>query len=284
MAIAVLAVVVGSLLVLYPIVSMMIDDATQSQVIDGYTEDVTGLDTSERDEMLAAARAYNQKLVNGNVVMTDPFDPDAQRASEEEYENALNVNGAGLMAYLDISKIDVHLPIYHGTSSEVLAIGVGHLEQTSLPVGGEGTHCVLSAHTGVSGKRLFTDLDQLETGDTFAVTVLDEQLTYQVYAVEIVEPDNTSSLAIEAGQDLVTLVTCTPRNVNSHRLLVHARRIPTPAAAETEVAPAAVDESPRWLLAALIAAAAIAVVAVVLGVRRARRARRRRAAAKHMRL
>jgi sortase A len=145
--------------------------------------------------------------------------------NDTEYTALLNWNGDGIMGYLEIPSIQVKLPIYHGTSEAVLSQGVGHLEQSSLPVGGTGTHAVLSGHTGLASKRLFTDLSQLQVGDSFSITVLDQRLTYQVDEINVVEPHETELLRIEEGQDYVTLLTCTPYGINSHRLLVRGVRI-----------------------------------------------------------
>lgn len=258
---------VGLCFIAYPFVATYVNQQHSSQVISGYTEDVRALSALQRDAMRTEAQAYNDRLLNGSVVMTDPFDSDATKPASDEYERTLNVDGAGLMAYLDVPAINVHLPIYHGTSDAELREGVGHLEQTSLPVGGAGTHCVLSAHSGLSEARLFTDLEELEVGDTFQVTTLDETLTYQVYAIEVVEPDDVSSLGIRAGEDLCTLVTCTPVNVNSHRLLVHGTRIPTPSAS------ASADDGFPWPLVVAGVAAAAAIGGVVAARRRRFRAR-----------
>lgn len=142
-----------------------------------------------------------------------------------DYEEILNINGVGIMGYIDIDAIGVELPIYHGTSPDVLNVAVGHLEGSSLPIGGEGSHCVLSAHRGLPSARLFTDLDQLQEGDTFTITVLDRLLTYEIDQILIVEPEQVDALAITPGEDYCTLVTCTPYGINTHRLLVRGRRV-----------------------------------------------------------
>ena len=144
---------------------------------------------------------------------------------EDQYEKLLDVAGNGVMAYIEIPKINVHLPVYHGTEEVILQVAIGHLDWTSLPVGGEGTHCVLSGHRGLPSARLFTDLDKMVIGDTFILKVLDEILTYEVDQILVVEPQDTAALQIEQGQDLCTLVTCTPYGINSHRLLIRGHRI-----------------------------------------------------------
>ena len=219
---------------LYPAVSSIINAKNQSQVIDGYVEKVESFSDGRIESLWKQAVQYNKKLKNSTVVMTDPFDEEAVKITSQEYEDTLNIDETGLMAFIDISKIGVHLPIYHGTGESVLAKAVGHLQGTSFPIGGKDTHSVLSAHTGLAKAKLFTDLDELAIGDTFYITVLDEVMTYKIYDIEIVEPEDISSLKIEDGKDLCTLVTCTPYGVNSHRLLVHGERIPTLGEAEPE--------------------------------------------------
>lgn len=268
---SVLVLVLGVSIMLYPTVSSLINARHQSQVISQYIEEVDALTEEEIAALMAAADQYNERLRTSSIVLTDPFDEEAKQVVSADYGDTLNVDGTGLMAYIDIPAIGVHLPIYHGTGQSVLSRAVGHLEGTSLPVGGEGTHSVLSAHTGLANARLFTDLDELEEGDTFTITVLDEVLTYQVYDIDVVEPHETSSLTIREGEDLCTLVTCTPYGVNSHRLLVHGTRIPTPEE-EEETVRQELNLSPRYL----IAGGALALAAVILLVRQARKEKRRR--------
>ena len=230
-----LALAIGIVIMLYPAVSSIINAKNQSQVIDGYVEKVESFSDGRIESLWKQAVQYNKKLKNSTVVMTDPFDEEAVKITSQEYEDTLNIDETGLMAFIDISKIGVHLPIYHGTGESVLAKAVGHLQGTSFPIGGKDTHSVLSAHTGLAKAKLFTDLDELAIGDTFYITVLDEVMTYKIYDIEIVEPEDISSLKIEDGKDLCTLVTCTPYGVNSHRLLVHGERIPTLGEAEPEL-------------------------------------------------
>lgn len=229
-----LALAIGIVVMLYPAVSSIINAKNQSQVIDGYVEKVESFSDGRIESLWKQAVQYNKKLKNSTVVMTDPFDEEAVKITSQEYEDTLNIDETGLMAFIDISKIGVHLPIYHGTGESVLAKAVGHLQGTSFPIGGKDTHSVLSAHTGLAKAKLFTDLDELTIGDTFYITVLDEVMTYKIYDIEIVEPEDISSLKIEDGKDLCTLVTCTPYGVNSHRLLVHGERIPTLGETEPE--------------------------------------------------
>lgn len=223
--ILVLVLIAGLGVLVYPFVSNMLHDRKQDEIITEYDEKLADLDQEERDAMLAEVREYNESLL-GNVVLTDPFDPAAMEKQNEEYDSILNVDGNGVMAYLEIPRIDLYEAVYHGTSDEVLARGIGHLMNTSLPVGGEGTHAVLSGHTGLPEAELFTNLEQVEEGDIFYIHVLGETLAYEVDQIKVVEPSDTSDLLIEQGKDYVTLVTCTPYGINSHRLLVRGHRVP----------------------------------------------------------
>lgn len=217
----------GILLILYPFVSNYLYEHQQEQIIFNYTEEVNQMDEQKQKEALDRARQYNEALGKSAVVLTDPFDEEAFKSDVlNEYSGVLNVYGDGIMGYIEIPKISVFLPIYHGTEARTLEEGIGHLENTSLPIGGEGTHCVLSGHTGLSDKRLFTDLEMLEKGDCFYIQVLGEHLAYRVDQILVVEPQETEALRITEGKDYLTLVTCTPYGVNSHRLLVRGVRVP----------------------------------------------------------
>lgn len=209
----------GLSLLLYPSVSNYWNSLHQTRAIATYAEEVANLNQDQYDEIWAAAESYNASLTNRvNAYQLS----DAQK---EEYQQLLNVSGLGVMGYIEIPSIDCSLPIYHGTEESVLQIAVGHLEWSSLPVGGESTHCVLSGHRGLPSARLFTNLDKLREGDTFLLRVLDETLTYEVDQILIVEPQDTAALEIVEGQDYCTLVTCTPYGINTHRLLVRGHRI-----------------------------------------------------------
>ena len=210
---------VGLSLVLYPSVSDYWNTLHQTRAITAYTEEVAGLTPEQYDILWAAAEDYNATLrERDNIYLLT----DAQKAA---YPQLLNVTGLGIMGYLEIPAIDCTLPIYHGSEESVLQIAVGHLEWSSLPVGGESTHCVLSGHRGLPSAKLFTDLDKLQEGDRFMLRVLDEVLTYQVDRIRIVEPRQTAALQITEGEDYCTLVTCTPYGVNSHRMLGRGTRI-----------------------------------------------------------
>jgi len=211
---------VGLSVMLYPTISDWWNDRVQTKVISTYQEVVAQMDDSEKEEILAAAHAYNEALYSLSAPLSD-------YAEIEGYEETLDISGTGVMGYITIDKINVVLPIYHGTSAEVLNIAVGHMQGSSLPVGGENTHAVISAHRGLPSARLFTDLDELVEGDTFTITVLDEVYTYEVETIYIVLPDEVDKLAIVSGEDYVTLMTCTPYGINTYRLLVCAHRIDT---------------------------------------------------------
>ena len=221
----ILVFVAGLSLMLYPTVSDWWNASRQTRAIVKYTDEVEKLNAQQQEKLRQEAIAYNQELAQlGNQYAVS----DEQLA---RYERLLNVSGIGIMGYVEIPKLDVKLPIYHGTAESVLQVAVGHLEWTSLPVGGESTHCVISGHRGLPSAKLFTDLPLLAEGDIFTMTVLDQVLSYEVDQIRIVLPYETEELLIRPGEDLCTLVTCTPYGVNTHRLLVRGHRI------ETEVAP-----------------------------------------------
>ena len=205
---------------LYPTVSNLWNRAHQSRAIATYTKQVEKLDDSQNKEMLKAARKYNKSLLK----KSDHWK--LSKKDKKKYESLLDVSGTGIMGYIEVPKIDCSLPIYHGTDEGALQIAIGHLEGSSLPVGGKSTHCVLSGHRGLPSARLFTDLDQMEEGDVFVLNVLGRKLAYEVDQIKIVEPDDISDIFIEDGKDYVTLVTCTPYGINSHRLLVRGTRVP----------------------------------------------------------
>ena len=210
--------IIGLSVMLYPPISSYWNSKVQSRAVASYGNAVKSLTEEEKDTMLKKADTYNKKLKDVNR----PF---LNYAEAGDYNSILDISGTGIMGYVTIEKLGVELPIYHGTSEGVLQVAAGHLEGSSLPVGGEGTHSVLSAHRGLPSARLFTNLDKMEAGDTFTVTVLDRKLTYQVDQIKIVEPQEINDLTIEEGKDYCTLMTCTPYGINSHRLLVRGERI-----------------------------------------------------------
>ena len=215
----VLILLVGLSLLLYPTFSDYWNSFHQTHAIASYSKEVSQLDDETFEELKEEAIAYNNSLIGKSNRLN------LSKADEKEYESLLDVTGTGIMGYIEISKIRCSLPIYHGTDDAVLQIAIGHIPGSSLPVGGESTHCVLSGHRGLPSAKLFSKLDQLEVGDTFVLRVLDDVLTYEVDQILIVEPQEINSLQIEEGKDLCTLVTCTPYGVNTHRLLVRGHRI-----------------------------------------------------------
>lgn len=220
----ILVLIIALSVLLYPTVSNYLYEKNGARVISSYDENAVRLSESEKKEMLEAARQYNGELL-GNLELLDPFSP-LKKEVDARYQSLLSTNEAGMMGYIRIPKIDVELPIYHGTEETVLQSGVGHFEGTSLPVGGESTHAVLTGHRGLPSKLLFTDMDELAEGDIFYIKILGETLAYQVDQILTVLPEDTKALTIAPGKDYVTLVTCTPYAVNTHRLLVRGMRIP----------------------------------------------------------
>lgn len=217
----ILFLVSGIGLLLYPTVSELWNSYHQSQAISNYENKVEKLDTSKADEMREAAKFYNQTLEKGVV-------PNYRLSEEEKktYNSLLDVTGTGIVAYVEIPKLGTNLPIYHGTDDAILQVAIGHIPGSSLPVGGQGTHSVISGHRGLPSAKLFTDIDKLKNGDRFMIHVLGKTITYQVDQTLTVEPEDISSLAIAPEQDYCTLVTCTPYGINSHRLLVRGHRVP----------------------------------------------------------
>lgn len=215
----ILILLAGVSLLLYPTVSDYWNSFHQSRAIASYAEQVANIDDAQYEELWDAARDYNQSLLHrpNDFILSDE--------QQEIYKSLLDFGGNGIMGYIEIPMIDVMLPIYHGTNESVLQIAVGHLDWTSLPVGGAGSHCVLSGHRGLPSARLFTDLDKLKVGDVFMLHVLNEILTYEIDQILIVEPQDTDPLLIEPGKDLCTMITCTPYGINSHRMLVRGHRI-----------------------------------------------------------
>lgn len=216
--ILILIFLVGLSVMLYPTVSDYINQKNQLRAVASYSEEVENLSDVDYQAYFDAADDYNRRLAET---------PDAFYRPEEVsgYTDTLDVSGTGIMGYITISKIGVELPVYHGTSDGVLQVAAGHLEGSSLPVGGAGTHAVISAHRGLPSAKLFTNLDELEVGDTFTITVLDRVLTYEVDQISIVLPTETDLLQPVEGKDYVTLMTCTPYGINTHRLLVRGKRI-----------------------------------------------------------
>ena len=243
------ALLMGLCLLVYPTFSDWWNSMHQSRAIAVYAENVAQIDNSHYEQMLADAHAYNDELALLPQRQWKLTDEELER-----YSSVMDVTGSGIMCYIEIPKIKCSLPIYHGVEDTVLQIAVGHIPGSSLPIGGESTHSVLSGHRGLPSARLFTDLDKLVVGDTFLINVLDETLTYEVDQILIVEPYDLASLEIVPGQDLVTLVTCTPYGVNTQRLLVRGHRIETAAEARTVRVPADAVQIDPTLVAPAVAA------------------------------
>lgn len=244
----------GLSLLLYPSFSNYWNERHQSVAIQSYGERVAQMDNSAAQQLIEEARAYNRLLVGkeNRFVLSDD--------EMTRYEGLLNVTGTGIMGYVEIPALDCMLPIYHGTDETVLQIAVGHIAGSSLPVGGMGTHCVLSGHRGLPSAKLFTNLDQLVEGDVFRLHVLEEILTYEVDQIRIVEPQDVKELEIHPEQDFCTLVTCTPYGINSHRLLVRGHRVET----VEEQAPVRVNSDAAYLDRNVVAACLAVPVLIVL--------------------
>ena len=257
---------IGLSILLYPVVSNSWNQYLASKAMKAYDNKVEELEPAEINEAIEAARDYNDKLLPKAV-------PDAfsirEGISDTEYEKLLNTVGGGMMGYIEIPIIDVKSPIYHYTTEETLQKGVGHLFGSSLPIGGKGTHAVLTAHRGLPSNKLFSDLDKVVIGDKFFITICKETVAYQVDHIEVVEPDQTQGLALMDGKDYVTLVTCTPYGVNTHRILCRGHRIPYVPKEKDEIKPRA------WvnmnLMFAIVGALFGILIALVLTIRMKKR-------------
>lgn len=209
----------------YPVFGTLYNQIRGQKVLDSYDEAVQTMDESKRKKYWKEAEDYNAMLVKENPQLSDAFSQD-EKKEDSTYNHVLDMEESGVMGALEIPKISLYLPIYHGTSAEVLEKGIGHLEGSSIPIGGKDTHAVLTGHRGLPSAELFSNLDQLEREDEFYIHILGKTLAYKVFNVETVKPEETGHLTIAKGQDRVTLVTCTPYGINTHRLLVHAKRVP----------------------------------------------------------
>ena len=263
--ILVAAMLVGIGLLSYPTLSDYWNSFHQSRAVMSYAEHVSDMNAEEYERLLSEARVYNERFAQ------DGLDWHMTEEDRAEYESILNVDGNGIMGYIKIPKIDVMLPVYHGTAENVLQTSIGHLESSSLPVGGESTHCLLSGHRGLPSARLFTDLDQLREGDTFTITVLNDTLTYEVDHTWIIEPEDLTHLQIEKGEDLCTLITCTPYGINTHRLLVRGHRVPN-AQGTANVVADGIQIEPVYIAPILaIPAIIILLIVLLLSTRRAKK-------------
>lgn len=243
-----LILVAGVALLLYPSVSNYWNSFHQTKAIASYAEEVANMQNEEYDRIWQAAQQYNASLCDrsNSYILSDE-----QKA---EYEELLDITGTGIMGYIEIESIGVSLPLYHGTEDSVLQVAIGHLDWTSLPVGGVSSHCVVSGHRGLPRAKLLTDLDKMTVGDLFIMRILDEVLTYEVDQILIVEPHVTENLLIEKGKDYCTLLTCTPYGINSHRLLVRGHRVENTQAAKTVRVTADAIQIEPLLIAPILAA------------------------------
>ena len=216
----VIGLLAGIGLLAYPSVANYWNQFHQTRAIMSYSESVDSMSTEEYKKILDSARRYNERLAERGLhwVMND--------AEREAYMKELNIDGTGIMGYVSVPKFHIRVPIYHGTEESVLQVSIGHIETSSLPVGGENTHAQISGHRGLPSAKLFTDLDKIREGDTWTITILNETLTYECDQIRIVEPEDLSELQIVEGKDLCTLITCTPYGINTHRLLVRGHRVP----------------------------------------------------------
>lgn len=267
---------IGLLVLNYPVLSTLHNQLSQGRVMAVYDDELEKMTEEEIQRARQEAEVYNEQIAQSGPVLQDAFSTDSQE--DPTYLGILNLNEDGVMGSLEIPKIHVYLPIYHGTSAESLRRGVGHLEGSSFPIGGESTHSILTGHRGLPQAELFTDLDQLEEGDVFYIHILEETLAYEIYEIETVEPENVESLTIQEGRDLVTLVTCTPYGINSHRMLVHAQRIPYEEAEEYDSAQAVQENLLGWLLRqkTLWLSAGIVLLLILYGVIQCIRIHRRK--------
>lgn len=222
--IPILIVIAGFLLLAYPFLSNYLFEKSAGSTVESYQEKTDMMDQKIKEKVLDEARGYNENLLRSSIQLTDPFKTKKINGETVFYNNILNVDRSEIMGYVKIPCISVDLPIYHGTSAEVLERGIGHLAASSFPIGGESTHAVLTGHTGLSSAKLFTDLTEMKKGDLFFIYVLDKKLAYRVDRITVVKPDDTRNLQIIDGEDHVTLLTCTPYGVNDHRLLVRGKR------------------------------------------------------------
>ncbi len=255
----------------YPVVSNQWNTYRQSQLISSYEAVVEEMTVEDFTAEWDAAKGFTSQITQNNIY-ADVFGEDSEDSSDSDYRNVLNIGNDGIMGYISIPKINVRLSVYHGTADATLQTGVGHLNGTSLPIGGEGTHSVLAAHRGLPSAKLFTDVDQLKEGDVFYIHVLDETLAYEVDQIlSMVDKDDmetlTSALAIEDGKDYVTLFTCTPYGVNTHRLLVRGERIPfepTEIADDSTPASAFVENVTNYYMIYVYAGLIITLILILL--------------------
>ncbi len=263
--------VIGLGVLAYPLVSAMINNFTARSDAESEIKHIQQMESAEVTKLFAEAEKYNKSLLS-DIILTDPFDEEAYAAIGANYPNTFNVNSEGLICYIDIPKINVYLPVYHGTSAEVLERGAGHLDNTAFPIGGESTHSVISAHSAFPTETFFDYLTELEIGDAFYIHVLDRTLKYEVDEINVVEPNDTKNLYTIRGEDHVTLLTCTPYSINTHRLLVRGKRVPYDPTEGVNPQSVAVDNNYIYILgyrvsfltAGIVIALFIAVVGLIV--------------------
>ena len=255
----------GAGLLLYPSVANYWNSFHQTRAIMGYNDAVSEMSQEDYTAILDEAKAYNKRLAKSGIQwnLTD--------AQKKEYNQMLKIDGTDVMGYVSIPKIHVKLPLYHGTDEAILQTSIGHLEQTSLPVGGKSSHCSVSGHRGLPSARLFTDLDRLKEGDTWTMTILNETVTYEADQIRIVEPEDLSNLGIEKKKDFCTLITCTPYGINTHRLLIRGHRIPN-ADGDANLTADAIQIEPKYIAPFLAMPILIALLVImIISTHRARR-------------
>lgn len=267
-------------LILYPFISNYLFENRADGIIDTVEKTADDADENQYKEEIEAAQKYNAELATGHVVLKDPFVEEKLDEDEKEYNSLLNMADGGVMGFIKIPCIDVSLPIYHGTSADILELGAGHLQGTSLPIGGESTHSVITGHTGLSSAKLFTDLTELEEGDMFFLHVMGEKLAYKVDQISVILPEEMDKLTIESGKDYCTLVTCTPYGVNTHRLLVRGERTEYTEDQEEEAGTEVKKTQSKWMeeytKSIIISSSVLAVMLIVLLIWRRFAGRRRR--------
>ena len=261
----------------YPLISSVINNFASRSQAEEYTKTVKLMPSEQSEKMIEEARRYNASLSN-NLIITDPFDQDQYQKIGEEYEGVLNVDGAGLIGYVDIPCINVYLPIYHGTDEHTLAKGAGHVQNTSLPVGGESTHSVISAHSAFPGETFFDYLTDMKEGNEFYVHILDRTLKYEVDQIKVILPEETDDLRIIEGGDYVTLLTCTPYSINTHRLLVRGTRVEYDDSEYITTGASAISfqdylyllgyKIPYWAAGTFIGAVIVGIIVLIVVLRR----------------
>lgn len=272
---------IALMLMMYPFIANYLFEHKTDSVVDSVQQTAEKLDDSEQKAEIEKAMRYNESLANGHVVLTDPFKEEKTEEDTAEYESLLNLTNDGVMGTVEIPLINVSLPIYHGTSDAILKKGAGHLQGTSLPVGGASTHTVITGHTGLSNAKLFTDLTELDKGDIFFLEVMGEKLAYQVDQIKVVLPTEMDDLKIVPGEDYCTLLTCTPYGVNTHRLLVRGKRTDYQEAVDAAKSEKPKKAESKWMseykrALAISVAFFVASLPFIFGIRYVREYRRKR--------